>query len=149
MKHIGSKFEYEKERNEDLMRTYEEYVIKGGYINMRDIFREVIKHQASRFWVSEERAAIVIGKMLKGDKLLNMRKTKREMFREIFVRVQAIRIESPGITIHESVSEAIRQPAPKFYLTEGSAKVIIYKIKKAWYEKRKEKLKFMFSMRKV
>ena len=149
MKHLGSKFEYEKERNEDLMRTYEEYVLKGSYINMRDIFREVIKHKASRFWVSDERAAIVIGKMLKGDRLLNMRKTKREMFREIFVRVQSIRTESPGITIHESVSEAIRQPAPRFYLTEGSAKVIIYKIKKAWYEKRKKRLSFMLQMRKI
>ena len=114
MKKHGTKFEYEAERNRDLMRVY----------------RQVINRPAERFWVSEERAAIVISSLLKGRKLTSMRKCKRDMFREIFRRAKALLKQDPDLTPKELAFIVVAQPAPKFYITPGSCKIIICSIKK-------------------
>ena len=47
-----------------------------------------------RFWVSEQRAAGVVGKMLAGhDPTADMYEEKREMYREIFRRFMKLREE--------------------------------------------------------
>ena len=66
------------------MRVYQEKLSKAGYIVMPKIFEQVANSPCSRFWVSEERAAIVISTLLAGKVIPNMRKNKREMFDEIF-----------------------------------------------------------------
>lgn len=130
MKHHGSRFECGRERDEDLLRAYREQIGDCRVIRMPDVFRAVVEMPSRRFWVSEERAAVVVAGMLRGDTLEGMRHTKREMFREIFRRFLLFREECPGLTLIESVSAVVRQGAPRFYLTAGSAKVIFYKIRK-------------------
>lgn len=144
MKYFGSYFEYEQERNDDLMRAYHQQINARKYINLPDVFRAVVDMPSKRFWVSEERAAIVVARMMKGDKLLTMRSTKREMFYEIFSRVMELKKEYPDMSVFELTFKTVRQPAPKFYLTVGSAKVIIYKIKKQWYKTRMQKLRHLW-----
>ena len=144
MKWQGSKFEYEKERNDDLMRNYRNLLESSPYICMTDIYKQIVMMPAARFWVSEERATIVIASMIRGESISKMTKNKQEMFQEIFRRVQRIRKETPGITIYEACFTVVRQPAPKFYLTPGSAKVMICRTKKTWYEERKRKLRHLF-----
>lgn len=144
MKPTGSKFEYEKERNDDLMRSYHTLIESTDYISMPDIYKEVVNMPSLRFWVSEERAAIVIASMMKGDELEGMLVNKKEMFQEIYRRVVIIRRQSPDITVFEACTRVVRQPAPKFYLTPGSAKVIICRAKRKWYEERKRRLRHLF-----
>lgn len=144
MKHSGSTFEYEQARNEDLMRAYHKLLYECSSIHLPDIFRQVVNMPAERFWVSEERAAIVIASMLRGDQLENMRPTNREKYQEIYKRVLELRKEHPGLSVYNLTFMAVHQPAPKFYLTPGSAKVIIYKIKSKWYQQRKRKLRHLF-----
>lgn len=139
MKYFGSVFECEQERKEDLMRAYHEQIIACDIIRMPDIFKRLVNMPSKRFWVSEERAAIVIASMLRGDTLSKMRPTKREMFFEIYSRVLVIRKANPNMSVYEMVSKVVRQPAPKFYLTPDSAKVMFYKIKKQWFEKRMQR----------
>ena len=143
MKHKGSKFECEKERNDDLMKNYHQLMEQSVYISMPDIYREVVERPSSRFWVSEERAAIVVVSMLRGDDLGKMISNKKEMFREICSRVVKLRSEHPNMTVYEACFRVVRQPAPKFYLTPGSAKVIICKAKEKWYEERKRRLRHL------
>lgn len=143
MKHKGSKFECEKERNDDLMKNYHQLMEQSVYISMPDIYREVVERPSSRFWVSEERAAIVVVSMLRGDDLWKMISNKKEMFREICSRVVKLRSEHPGMTVYEACFHVVRQPAPKFYLTPGSAKVIICRAKEKWYEERKRRLRHL------
>lgn len=137
MKHIGSVFEYEEQRNEDLMRAYREEIGKAGVIRILDIFRAVVDQPSERFWVSEERAFIVISRMAKGDKLETMRPLKREMYVEIYSRYLALRAKHPDRSMRHLVSMAVSQRAPKFYMEPASARLIVYKQKKKWKRERR------------
>lgn len=147
MKNHGSVFEYARERDEDIMRAYLEQIESCDTIYLPQIFNRVVNMPSRRFWVSAERAAIVISSMMRGDNLQRMRPTKREMFREIYRRVLKLRAENPEMSIYELAFHVVQEPAPKFYLTAGSAKVIIYKAKKLWHEKRRQRLQRLRSPR--
>lgn len=140
MKHNGSVFEYAQERNEDIMRAYIEQIDTCDKINLPQIFSRVVEMPSKRFWVSGERAAIVISNIMKGDDLSHMRSTKREMFFEIYKRVLELQSLYPKKSLLQLTCMAVQQEAPKFYLTAGSAKVIICRAKKSWYEKRRQRL---------
>ena len=142
----GSVFEYERERNADLIRAFDEQIRMHYHkripINLAHVFRNVSNMPSKRFWVTEERAAIVVSNIIKGDSLAGMGPMKREMFMEIYRRTLILQREHPGMSLYKIVTKVCAQPAPKFYLTPGSVKVIIYKIKRQWYEERKRKLQF-------
>lgn len=144
VKKKGSIFENEDARNQDLMRAYRQLVRECKHIYLPDICKQLVNMPSERFWVSEERAAIVISDMLKGRSIENMTRNKREMYEEIFSRVQAVRAEHPEMSLTEVVAQVVEGPAPKFYLTPKSAKVIISKIKSEWYARRKRKYRHLF-----
>lgn len=144
MKPHGSKFEYERERDEDLLQTFRRLIVESPVINILNICTILANSPAKRFWVSEERAAIVLSAMMKGDRLEGMRPTKREMFNEIYRRAMQLRREHPEMTIYELASNVVRQPAPKFYVTPKSAKYLVLCAKKRCYEETKRKLRHMF-----
>ena len=137
MKHPGSSFEYEEERNEDLMRAYREEVASAGNIKVASLFSAIVERPSVRFWVSEERAFVVISRMLKGDKLDGMRKLKREMYEEIYRRYIQLQGLHPKKSVRHVVSMVVCQPAPKFYIEPASARVIVCKIKKRWRQERR------------
>lgn len=77
----------------------------------------------------------VVSAMRKGKPILDtMRPTKREMFQEIYRRVDALREKYPDSTLFDLVMEVVNSPAPKFYMRPRCAMEIIYKIKKGYYE---------------
>jgi hypothetical protein len=88
---------------------------------------------AARFWVSVPRAAVVVTDIMRGDKLLYMRPNKREMFFEIHRRVMKLRQHYQDWSLPRLVEAVIVQPAPKFYLAPGSARVLILKARKQWF----------------
>lgn len=136
MKHFGCSSDYNDERNADLMRAYRQQIVGRKEIVLADVFRSLVEMPSKRFWVSEERARIVIGKLHQGDDLSDMRPNKREMFKEIYKRTLLVKAEHPGMSIGEAVYKVVHSPAPKFYLTPQSARVIFFKVKKQWYKKR-------------
>ncbi len=145
MKPHGSRFEYEDQRNDNLMKVYHEIIVKANHVRMPDIYQMVANSPSRRFWVSEERAAIVVSAMMRGDPLKRMRPLKREMYNEIYRRVMALRDENPKMPISQLVAQVVEQHAPKFYITPGSAKVLICKIRKEWYYRRtKRRLRHLF-----
>ena len=90
----------------------------------------------SRFWVSEERATAVISAMLRGQPILDtMRPTKREMFLEIFRRVEEKQKEFPDMPLCDIVFFVVNSPAPKFYMKPKHASDTMYKIKRGHYKK--------------
>ena len=135
MKYYGSILDFTQERNQELMRVYQEELSKAGYIVMPKIFEQVANSPCSRFWVSEERAAIVISTLLAGKVIPNMRKNKREMFDEIFRRFLIARGQYPEKSIYALAIMVVNQPAPKFYMTPRTVGELIYRIKNGWYEK--------------
>lgn len=102
---------------------------------MPEIFELVAESPASRFWVSEERAAIVIAAMEAGKPLTRMRRNKREMFEEIYRRYLIERKNNPRKSVYDLVTRIVNQPAPKFYLTPRTVGEFIYRIKNGWYDK--------------
>lgn len=144
MKHKGADAEFKEERADDLMQAYNRLMNEAEEICMPEIYRKVVKQPARRFWVSEERACIVVYQIRKGDKLKDMHSTKRRMFMEIHRRAMKIQEKNPTMAMLEIVRGVVRQPAPEFYLTPGSAKVFICQARKKWYEERKKKLRFMY-----
>ena len=127
------------------MRAYHELIKSAQHILMPEIYRKVVNMPSRRFWISEGRAAIVISAMMKGDTLENMGPLKREMYNEIYSRVIKLREKKPHLPIIQLVEMVVEQPAPKFYLTPGSAKVLICKIRKEWYFRRtKRRLRHCF-----
>lgn len=141
MKNFGSIFEYEQERNDNLLRLYHHLISEVKFICSEEIYKKMTDSPSDRFWVSEERATVVILRIIKGDKLLYMGKNKREMFFEIYKRAMKMKRQNSSLSIPQIAFRVVRQPAPKFYLTEGSIKVIISKIKSKWYERRRARNK--------
>lgn len=145
MKPHGSHYEYEEQRNDNLMEVYHEIIVKANHVRMPDVYEKVANSPSRRFWVSEERAAIVVSAMMRGDSLDRMRPLKREMYNEIYRRAMELRDKHPNMPISQLVAQVVEQPAPKFYLTPGSAKVLICKIRKEWYYQRtKRRLRHLF-----
>lgn len=134
MKYFGSILEFTRERNKDLMRVYRKKLSEASIIVMPVIFELVAQSPSSRFWVSEERAAIVISAMAAGRPMPRMRKNKREMFEEIFRRFVVMHEQQPDKSVYELVALIVNQPAPKFYLTARTVGEFIYRIKNGWYE---------------
>lgn len=127
------------------MRAYHEQIASCDTIVLSDIFRNVVEMPSARFWVSEERAAIVIARMFRGDKLEKMRPNAREMYFEIYKRVVSEMETYPDKSIAEIIFQVIRQPAPKFYLTPDTARVIVTRIKREKYRNVFKRLRHMFN----
>lgn len=130
MKYIGSCFEYKKERNDELLRAYRKALSDCGRICLPELFVTVVNTPTSRFWVSEHRAAIVISEMFRGIRSVRTG-TKAEMFDEIFRRVRILQEQHPEMSVFELTQTVVSRPAPKFYLTPDSAKVIVHNIIKS------------------
>ena len=96
---------------------------------------------ASRFWVSASRAAVVLADITRGDNLCSMRPNKREMYFEIHRRVKELKQRHINWSIPQLIEAVIAQPAPKFYLAPGSARVIILKARKKWFVENSRRLR--------
>lgn len=136
MKNFGSISEFNRERTADLLRAYFCYLEACSHVSMPDVFRAVVDMPAARFWVSASRAAVVVASISRGDRLLYMRPNKREMFFEIHRRVSSLRRSRPDWSTPRLIEAVIAQPAPKFYLAPGSARVLILKARKQWFAQR-------------
>lgn len=143
MKHFGSLFDFTRQRNDDIMRAYRECLANSNFVFRPHIIRQVAESPASRFWVSEERATVVISSMLndpdnwdvyKHRGCMRMRPAKREMFEEIFRRFLIERENYPELSLAELVARVVNQPAPKFYLTPRTVGELIYRIKNGFYD---------------
>lgn len=135
MKHYGCILDFTDERNAELMRAYRERLADADYILMPDIFARVADSPCSRFWVSEERACIVVSAMMAGRPPKGMRACKREMFREVYRRFRTLRKAHPEKTVFELCVSVVHQPAPKFYMTPRTVGELIYRIKNGWYDR--------------
>lgn len=142
MKHKGSLMEYSQERLDDLMRAYDEYISSCDFVRMPDVYSNIVNRPSRRFWVSDIRAALVVSAMMRQEAdLESMWPLKREMYEEIYRRVIALREECPHLTTSELCARVVAGPAPKFYLTPGSAKMMVCKARQAWMKRKWAKLR--------
>lgn len=139
MKHKGALMEFSKERLDDLMRVYYEYIASCRHIRMDDVYKCIVNRPSKRFWVSDIRAALVVSAINRGeDCLKEMLPLKREMYMEIYRRVMNMKKKHPDMSVSELCSIVTMQQAPKYYITPGSAKMMICKERKRWIGKKRK-----------
>ena len=132
MKKSGHTSYFTSQRNRELMQAFRRVLAQKRYFDIKKDFQLVVEQPCSRFWVSEERATAVISAMLRNQPILyTLRPSKQEMFLEIYLRVLALKAESPSAPLFDLVFSAVNSPAPKFYMTPKYASDTIYKILKS------------------
>lgn len=122
--------EFEARRGMELLKAVREEKGKQKIIVMPRVMAAAVRHPCSRFWVSEERAAVVVSQCLRfgTDRALSgMRQSKRDMFLEIFRRCSALMEQDPRLSVASAAFEAVNSPSPCFYLEPGTARSLLYK----------------------
>ena len=145
MKHPGNTYDFSAQRAHELLMAWREITTAAEVIDWKNIFQDIVNSPCSRFWVSEERAAIVMAKMERGDRLLQMTPTKREMYHEMYRRYLALRADDPQADMNTLCYRVVNSPAPKFYLTPYTAYVYVQAHKKKVYEQRMKRLAHIVS----
>ena len=130
MKKVGSVAEFGQQRNDELWLAYRRAIASSGVVSTEILYEMTAESPTSRFWVSERRASEVIGAMLRGISISFMSPLRQQMFSEIFRRFLVYREKFPKSTIYEATFHAVNSPAPKFYLTPKTVKILLYKIRK-------------------
>lgn len=125
MKHTGSSFPYKMQRERELVKAFKQELAQCKHISMNKVFERVVKHPCSRFWVSEERAAIAVSAMLRGCDVVFANGMKRQMYRELFRRYNEMRAQNKGLPLSRIIFRIVNSPAPHFYLSASQAKIII------------------------
>lgn len=139
MRHKGSISEEAIAMREDFYKAYKNVLASISYINLRDVIRQVINSPAPKFYVSLERALSVMQKIKKGEDISYMSESRKEMYAEIYNRVQTFLNDHPSSTIKDALQKILSSPAPKFYINEGTAIVTLHYIKKQCTEQFKRK----------
>lgn len=130
MKHNGCVVECLEKRAEELEQTYYDLLADSEYISKSQIYSLVAESTCSRFWVSSERAAVVIARMSDGYPMPSMRRKKKEMYDEIYQRYVVLRGQHPHKTIPELIEMIIHQPAPSFYMEPRSIAQVLKRMNK-------------------
>ena len=142
MKSLGCTLAFTRERNAALLKAYREQVNATRFIRLNEIGERIVNSPSPRFWVSEERAAIVVSAIMRGKPVLETMRPKCEMFREIHKRVIALKDIHPDWCLSKLIQEVVNSPAPKFYMEVSSALQRLFKIRNGWYDNGKGNYSF-------
>ena len=135
MKKKGNVTGYAAARMADLVRAYKECTVSASHIVINNVCRNMAEMPSKRFWVSPTRASVVVSLLLRGnDALRLMHPLRREMSTDIYSRGMALRERHQTAPWRKFCKRAVRQPAPKFYLTPKSIKVMLCKHKRSLKE---------------
>lgn len=124
MKHFGSCFPYKRQREKELMTVFRSVLASSARVNMMNVFREVVSRPCSRYWVTEERAAIVISSIMRGT-YAPLGKDKHDMYMSLYRRFLETRSQRPNLPYQELIFLSVNSPAPRFFLSPSLAKTII------------------------
>lgn len=127
MKKKNSKCDYTETRNKWLLKDFIERLGNRGK-TLREIFRQLEKTPARRFYISEERARHLIKRhRITGQWPASTSPTRRALLEDLAATIDRILDTDPGIDLREAVFRAVNSPAPSYYLTAKTIKTIIYK----------------------
>lgn len=129
MKKIGNVCDYINDRDKELYHRYREALATAQTIKLDDILLLVIHSHTSRLWLSENRAAEIIKSYIRADGKFKPNPKRAEIYSEVWRRYRRLRSKRPNDAFSDIVFDVVNSPADSFYLTIGSAKVIICKIR--------------------
>lgn len=131
MKKKGSVCDYIAKRDAELFGIVRGLMIEADEICLGDLLSRAVLFPSSRFWVSEERATVILSRLFRGCRLSErMRPLKRMMFLEIYERAKRLREMFPDMSLPEVASRVVLSEAPQFYLDPNAVKVYLHKYRK-------------------
>lgn len=118
-----------EERNIDLLNSYRRVLSNNSLKTQEEAVALSIECQSSKFWVTPECAAKAVSRILKGDKLAEMKEHRIEMFFEIHKRYIAYKQKYAysDKSIVYICTIIVEEKAPKFYLEKSTAYKLITK----------------------
>lgn len=142
MRKKGSVFVLSDNRDRDLLRAYNEQVARQlrlyGRVTQAGLMEKVVNSGASRFWVSSERACVIVYRMEKGESIGYMKPGKLRFYTELYKAFRAYREGHPEMKCVKHIVElVVMQPAPCFPVTPRVARNIIERARRVC---RKEKI---------
>ena len=146
MRRKGSVSMFTERRNRDLLRAYNEQVRKHlhlyGRVVKAKLMERVVASQASRFWVSSERACVIIYRMERGESVDYMKPDKRRFYTELYRAFCNYKKQHPEQRCVKHIVElVVMQPAPCFPVTPRVAKNIIEKTRRICQREKIERLR--------
>lgn len=148
MRHNGNTRSFNKELGFDIIRAYH-HLVKSSSAHLsskRKIFKALVHQPSRRYWVSDERALEVVKQMLAGKGIDGMQPNKRNMFRDIYHAVIDMMSRDASLSLAQAVTTVVESPAPKFYMTPGTALVIFYRYRKEWHARQMRRLRFLTAL---
>lgn len=137
MRHKGSDSEFKEIRDSEILALYRRYLNESPNIVVSHMLVQIVNSPSSRFWITEQRAAIVLGQMKRGETFPDAYPQKREMYKELYRRAEKIWKENPNMSVYSVASIVVEQPAPSFYMSTTLCNLIISRAKRREWSKRK------------
>lgn len=126
------KLEYQKERDLDLMEAYKKvlrhYGKRAPFIKKSLLMLQTSISPAKRFYVSDEQAVRIVTRLYNNKDVYIKSKEKVEMYEEILKRVRDTVEDYDPLSI--TIRRVIQNPAPRFYITPETARIILYRLMK-------------------
>ena len=149
MRKKGSVFVLTDGRYRDLLRAYNEQLRKQlrlyGRVCQSLLAEKVVNSPASRYWVSSERACVVIYRLERGESIAYMNPVKFRFYTALHRAFCHYRELHPEITCIKHIVEiVVMQPAPCFPVTPRVAKCIIERTRRRC---QREKIELLRSKR--
>lgn len=145
MRHKGSDSEFKEVRDNEILALYRKYLNESPNIVVSRMLNDIVNSPSSRFWITEQRAAIVLGQMKKGDTFPDAYPQKRAMYNELYRRANEIWKKNPTMSVYSVASIVVEQPAPSFYMSTTLCNLIISRAKRReWSSRRRSNLCTLF-----
>lgn len=137
MRHKGSDSEFKELRDNEILALYRKYLNESPNIVVSRMLTDIVNSPSSRFWITEQRAAIVLGQMKKGDTFPDAYPQKRAMYNELYRRANLVWQKNPNMSVYSVAAMIVEQPAPSFYMSTTLCNLIISRAKRREWSRRK------------
>ena len=127
-------------KRRDLYAVYKRGLEEGRFTSIRSASEWISRQPAPCFYISPEAAYKYIGWVRARRSLMNFNASQRRMIRRLYSDYNKYLSDHPDTkrSCIDIMDELVQRPAPEFYMSPGSIKVVlleeIAKVKKRWQE---------------
>lgn len=125
---------YKEERDRDLFEAYNTLLKslgRGANFSREEIVRRVVYSVAPRFYISYEEARRNVKRIMSGRSPRCASSTRIAMYNDLANLLASYLRRRPRTTFNDALCAVLAEKrAPRFYLSERSALLIIYRIQK-------------------
>lgn len=127
---------FKSERDRDFLKAYEDtlqsFGKKAPFISRAEIVRETLRREAPRFYITYEEARRNVRRLMSGRPLPRCQNPcKQEMYRDLTNLVRRYLEHKPTASFNDALFTILAEyKAPRFYLSEQSGMLLLYKLQK-------------------